>query len=415
MGENNKAVAAEKNWNCLAKDLGWLEKTVPSLPEPKGKVVSVSNTEELYAALHNLEPYMTIVLKNGTYRLTETIVLGKEGVTLRGETNDRSKVVLEGFGFYHPDAKAQVNAIIIEKATDITVANLTITEFNIHGISVQGWTDPTPHRAHIYNVGFINVGHQNIKVNPGIERPAPEGGIVEYCFFEQTKRIPIGRPDSKGGDYTGGFDAHKIKNWVVRDNVFVNIQGSKGGADAAIFIWNNSSENIVERNLIIGCDKGIAAGNPYIGHFDSYVAGSGKYHHKGGIIRNNFIYSYYNMVGIEAYAAPGVKIYNNTVVNEDVSCRRSIQYGHDTTGIEIINNLIGGNIQAASSSIGRKPLTENNIVGAPLNWFKDPSNGDLRLTESSEAEGKGMELAEAADDFYGNKRAVKGTVGAQEV
>jgi hypothetical protein len=334
--QNNTCNCQGVRWKSFAKNLGWLEKTIPPLPEPTGKVVYVSNVEELYLAVDNLEPYTTIMVKEGTYQLNQTVLLSKEGVTLRGESNDRGKVVFVGSGFYDEDPHKLVNGILIEKSPNITVANLTLTEFNIHGISVQGWGDPTPHGVHIYNVGFINVGHQNIKVNPGNDRPAPEGGIVEYCYFEQTKAIRLGRPDSKGGDYTGGFDAHKIKDWIIRDNVIINIHGAKGGADAGIFIWNNSSGNIVERNLIIGCDKGIAAGNPYVGHFDSYPEGVEKYHHKGGIIRNNFVYSYGDMVCIEAYAAPGVKIYNNTLVSENSSCSRTIQYGHYTTSLEIV-------------------------------------------------------------------------------
>ncbi len=415
MTEEIRILNTRGGWSSFAKDLSWFEKKVPPLPKPTGKVVYVTNTEELYKAVRNLEPYTTVVLKEGTYKLTDTIVLDKEGVTLRGESDDRRKVVLEGFGFYYPDDKAQINAIIIQCATDITVANLTITEFNVHGISVQGWSDPTPHRVHIYNVGFMNVGHQNIKVNPGVDRPAPEGGIVEYCYFEQTKRIYMGRRDSKGGDYTGGFDAHKIKDWIVRENVIINIQGSKGGADAGIFIWNHSSGNIIEKNLIIGCDKGIAVGNPFIGHFASYPEGSEKYHCKGGIIRNNFVYSYYNMPGIEAYAAPGVKIYNNTVVNEDTGCQRAIQYGHETTGIEIKNNLVGGYIRSSVKCTGEEPVVENNIVGASLDWFRNPFNGDLRLTEKAQASGKGVKLTEVTDDFYGNGRREPCTIGAQEV
>lgn len=404
-----------ENKVLLAPGIDWLDKTVPKLPEPEGKVVHVSNVDELYEAVDAIEPKTTIVIKEGIYHLNQAINLFKEGITLRGESDDRSKVVLMGPGFLNEGA-GPTQAINICGGPNITVANLTITEFNIHAISVQGWEDPTPHGLHVYNVAFINNGRQNLKTNGGpIERPAPENCVIEYCYFEQTKAIPLGRPDSKGGDYTGGIDCHKVKNWIIRDNVFVNIHGAKGGADAAIFIWNHSSGTIIERNLAIGCDRGIAAGNPgNATNFDKYPEDE-KYHHKEGVISNNFIFVPDIKVGIEAFRAPGLKIYNNTVVSE-TGVSRAIQYGKDVRGLEIVNNIVAGGILALQDASGQVKQS-GNITEVPLDWFENAPKGNLQLSEvGKRSVGTGESIDDVDDDFFGKARPSGNiTPGAQQL
>src|SRR5688572_9008127 len=53
-----------------------------------------------------------------------------------------------------------------------------------------------------------------------------------------------------------------LENWTFSDNVFRNIKGRNGGGRVAIFIWVRSRQIVVERNLIVNCDCGIAFGNP---------------------------------------------------------------------------------------------------------------------------------------------------------
>lgn len=404
----------------LAPGIEWLEKTVPELPEPQGKVVYVADVKQLFDAVNDAQPNTTIVLKEGTYELSDSINLAIEGIALRGESNDRSKVVLRGPGF-HNEGAPPTQAINVCGGPNITVANLTITEFNIHAISVQGWEEPTPHGLHIYNVAFINNGRQNIKANIGpVGRPTPENGIIEYCYFEQNKPIPLGRPDSKGGDYTGGIDCHKVKNWIIRDNVLINIHGAKGGADAAIFIWNHSSGTTIERNLIIGCDNGIAAGNPgNPTNFEKFSKDE-QYHHKGGIIRNNLIFAPNDRLGIEAFRAPVLKIYNNTVVSETASAR-AIRYGKDVRGLEIVNNIIVGGIQVLEDAEGEVKQSGNNM-DASLEWFVNAQEGDLRLTEAGKkalnaANGvEDVSVEDVSDDFFGNSRpSEKIDSGAQQL
>lgn len=281
-GRLNLGRSSNKGAALLAPGMDWLGKKVPPLPDPEGEVVNVSNYTELFGAVSGAKPGQTIVLAEGTYEVTVELGLVADGVTLRGASNDRSKVVLKGNGLKGNSFVEASSAIFVSNAKNVTIANLTIHGFSLHGITVQGQTEP--HGLRIYNVGFYDIGQRSIKVNAINTNPPVENGIVEYCYFEQIEEIDKGRNDGFNGDYVAGIDAHNTKGWIIRDNVFKSIRGANGGGRAAIFIWNCSQDAIVERNLIVDCDRGIAFGNPHI--HDGI-----PYHNKGGIIRNNMVHT----------------------------------------------------------------------------------------------------------------------------
>ena len=84
--------------------------------------------------------------------------------------------------------------------------------------------------------------------------------------------------------------------------VFRNIKGRNGGGRAAIFIWVRSRRVVVERNLIIDCDRGVAFGNP--GQSTANSAGERLAYVSDSIIRNNFIVGGADC-GIELWHADG--------------------------------------------------------------------------------------------------------------
>ncbi len=389
----------------LAPELDWLGKEVPPLPEPEGNVITVSTFEELYSAINSAQPGDTIVLNEGVYQLTSTLVIDKNNITIRGASNDRSKVVLVGDGFKGDNYLGPDQGFLIGHAENVTIANLTMRDFSVHGISVQGHQGP--HNLHVYNVAFIDIGQRSIKVNANDTAPPVENGIVEYCYFEQISEIEKGRDDGFDGDYVAGIDAHHTKNWIIRDNVFKNIRGANGNGRAAIFIWNRSEKAIAERNLIIGCDRSIAFGNPHIPE-------NVKYHMKDGIIRNNMIVSPKDKIGMEIVAAVGTKIYNNTVVNENSEYHYAIKYAHEYSNVDIRNNLVSGKISPCTGQTGAKAFLQNNITEVPWDWFVDPANGNLKVVKDKvgEIKGKGEKLEEVADDFFGKKRDKSWDVGA---
>ncbi len=133
-------------------------------------------------------------------------------------------------------------------------------------------------------------------------------------------------------------------------------------------MWNNSDNTLVERNLIINCDRGIGFG-----------LGTDR-GNSGGIIRNNMVYhgpnTGYSDVGISLESTPDAQVYNNTIFHEHNYS--AIEYRFDsTTNSSIINNLT--NRAIAIRDINPEYDTNevtNNITTAQTSWFTDVPTGD---------------------------------------
>jgi hypothetical protein len=220
---------------------------------------------------------------------------------------------------------------------------------------------------------------------------------VRHCLFINDDVTPNLEPFD--GDYVSGMDAMWLKDWVIADNVFVNIRGQHGGGRGAIFVWVNSENVIAERNLIVSCDRGICFGNP----------SGGPVHMTGGVVRNNFIVAGRGQA-IEICQARNTAVLNNTVFGSP-SSRSTVQFAQLAgTGNRFINNLVLGTL-----GIPPEVTNEDNVTGAQAGWFVDPSIGDLHLTgEAAHAVGKGRPLKEITDDFDGQKRAARPDIGADE-
>jgi hypothetical protein len=69
---------------------------VPPLPAPTGRVISVATVAQLQAAVAALSSGTTILIRPGTYRLTQQLRIryGVTNVALRGATNNRNDVVI---------------------------------------------------------------------------------------------------------------------------------------------------------------------------------------------------------------------------------------------------------------------------------------------------------------------------------
>ena len=77
-------VTAGKGWICVAGQ--------------KAEVIRVGDVEELHAATRRVKPGGTILLADGVYPVTRTVVIATDRVTLRGESGQRGNVVLDGGG-----------------------------------------------------------------------------------------------------------------------------------------------------------------------------------------------------------------------------------------------------------------------------------------------------------------------------
>ena len=378
-------------------------KQAPPLPVPTGTVVYVSQTWELESQVFTAAPGTTIMVRPGTYYTTKTLGINP-GVTLRGATGNRDDVVIAGPGMNNANYKR--NVFWITKS-DITIADLTIRDAYYHGIQIAA--EYQTDRIHLYNVKILDCGERFIKGSTN-NNPAysPDDVVIEYCWLEQIQDF-VSRPGNSvdPDNYIGGIDAMWCNRWIVRDNVVKNIRGLTGGGRGGIFLWNNCKDTIVERNLLIGCDRGIAIGNPS-------GPGVGTYHMTNGVVRNNFVVRGADS-GLELCYSNNLKVYNNTVYGGDASYFRAVHINSSvTTGLKLYSNIIRG--QVLYSSGGTADTTGSIIGTTPLaTWFVEPLVGDLRLTAAATPViAQGQVLPEVTDDYCGTARGSRPDKGAYE-
>ena len=370
----------------------------PTLPIT-GSVVQVSTETQLEAAVSSLQPGTTILIANGTYNLSRTLLVNNvSDVTIRGASGC-DDVVLVGRGMTNPNFGAVPDAIWTN-SSDTVIAHLTIRDVYRHPIILN----PGAQRPHIYNVRLKNGGEQLIKGNPTyLAQEGINGGIVEYSImeFETTSR----------DFYTNGVDVLTGSNWIIRDNLFRNIRAPEGQlAGPAVLMWGGSSNTIVERNLFLNTQRGIALGlEPRIPN-----------DHSGGIIRNNiFLRKPGEMgdTGIYVADSPNTKVLHNTVILSG-TYPFAIEYRFpDTTGVDIRFNLTDNRIVSRDGASGN---VADNGTSATSDLFVDLANNDLHLRSTAALV---IDTAPAhpdvADDFDGKLRPTSGgtprDLGADEL
>jgi hypothetical protein len=325
---------------------------LPSL----SSAVTVNTVAELVQAVEqaNSGGDKEILLENGIYSLNSAIVIQSDGMTVRSVSGNRSAVTVQGTGMV-----GSVSHIFLVQADNFTATDMTLGNVYYHAIQMQ----PSAQTPTMINLHVFDTYEQMIKVayDPGNPDVHSDNGLVENCLFEYTAGIG---PQY----YIGGVDAHHALNWIVRGNTFKNIRSpSQQLAEHAIHFWNNSQNTLVERNLIINCDRGIGFGLGYQGHV-------------GGIIRNNMIYHHssegFADVGIGLESAPDAQVYNNSIYQEH-TYPNAIEYRFTTTtGVIISNNLTNKTIAGRD---GASATCSNNITNAVTTWFANPPTGDLHL------------------------------------
>lgn len=273
----------------------------PPLPSPSGTVVTVSTESALQAAVNSITSGTTILVQPGTYNLTSTLWLNRnvENVAIRGSTNSCDDVLLIGRGMSNASYGNVPHGIWIGNARNVLVANLTIRDVYYHPIQL----DPNAgaQAPRIYNVRLVDAGEQFVKSSARTSGASGvNDGIVEYSIMEYTT--------TARSNYTNGVDVHQGASWIVRHNLFRNIRAPAGQlAGPAVLMWNGSRDSIIENNLFLNVQYGIALG----------LNGSKADDHVGGIVRNNFFHrngSQSGDVGITINNSANTKVLHNTVI-----------------------------------------------------------------------------------------------------
>jgi hypothetical protein len=351
--------------------------------------VTVRNAAELQNAVSRANSSggnMTILLRDGTYTLAATQYINVPNVTVAGLSGNRNAVIIQGDAM---SESAVVKSVFRVAGSNFTVRSVTMQTVGWHVIQIAGEQDAD--NPVFSNCVFRDAYQQLLKISYDSSKPniTSDNGLVENCLFEYAAGIG---PQY----YIGGIDAHGSKNWIIRGNTFKNIiSPSRGVAEHAIHIWDApSANNLVEKNLIINCDRGIGFG---LGNRGS----------SGGIIRNNMIYhaaghgSYADVaIGIET--CPNVQIYNNTIFMEH-SYPNAIEYRFNATANVIIaNNIANKKIQARDGASG---ALSKNVTNAVRSWFVNAGNGDLHLAFAvSGIVNAGQAISGLTDDFDGRSR-----------
>ena len=187
--------------------------------------------------------------------------------------------------------------------------------------------------------------------------------------------------------------------------MFVGIHGRTGEARGAVFLWQDSRDCVVERNMIIDCDTGICLGNSSRGRFPIHCTGC--------TVRNNFV-TRAPENGILADYTRDCKILHNTIHDPTSRLQRLIRLVHDNDGLVVANNLLSGppmRIETASKVLFRNNLIVKDLTGD----FVDAAGGNLhlkiRLPDAESVE----PLPEVPDDIDRQARGERTTAGADEL
>ncbi|MFQ5459417.1 MAG: hypothetical protein ACE5EL_01345, partial [Anaerolineae bacterium] len=223
------------------------------MPPSPGDVVRVSTAANIVAAVRGMVSGRTVVIEAGEYELPATLHLtgGLRDVGIRGATGNAGDVVLRGPGMGARGGPVP-HGVLIGDAQDVLVADLTIRDVPYHAVQIQG--EQGAQRVRLYDLHLVDAGEQFVKVSTaGPPGPYSDDGIVACSTMEYTDRAP--------SYYTNGVDVLAGRGWTVRDNVFRRIRAPAGQlAGPAVLMWRNSIDSVVEGNLFLECDRGIALG-----------------------------------------------------------------------------------------------------------------------------------------------------------
>jgi hypothetical protein len=357
---------------------------------PPRERLLVKDVASLYRAVDRANERggnVLVLLADGRYRLARTLELSAPGIALVGASGRREAVAIEGDAMRED---ARIGNLVRIAAPGARLEHLTLQTAGRHLVQVAG--ESQAHAPLLRDCVLRDAFEQLLKVSRDPARPAAfcDGGLVEGCLFEYSAGVA---PQW----YVGGIDAHGARRWVVRANVFRHV-ASPGGriAQHAIHFWATSADVVVERNVIVDCDRGIGFG-----------LGPGEHAARGGLVRNNVVHHRdtghrFADAGIVIEGSPDVSVLHNTVLQAHRH-RAAIEYRFPATrGGRIAGNLT--NRPIVSRDGGDAEVVGNFTRAAP-SMFRLCEPGDLRLAGPvPEVVDRGVWMPDVPDDIDGAAR-----------
>ncbi|WP_435011877.1 Ig-like domain-containing protein (plasmid) [Tundrisphaera lichenicola] len=392
-------------------------------PAPGPNTIWVNSDATLQNAVGNLQSGQTIVIQKGTYNLSNTLYIGKNravtDVTIRGETDNFSDVVLLGKGMDNASFGGVASGISVYNAQRVTIADLSIGQVYYHPIELKGEFGASA--VQIYHARLFDAGEQFIKGTLSASGVGVSNSSVQYTVMEYTAGTP--KTDHGGGiGYTNGVDIHGGQNWIIRANMFRNFHVPDSASTSnwwnpAILMWNHSANTIAEGNTFINCDRAIA-----FGLYDN--SGSD---HQGGVIRNNFIFMQPGLMSatrkadsdaqVIVWDSPGTRVENNSILTNGNTAKSIEVRFTGTTNIPIVGNLTDAPL---GSRNGATYAAANNYLTASADMFANPASGNLHLISNAKTQANVIDRIVASAnvpmDWDGEARPVggKADIGADE-
>lgn len=390
---------------------------LPDAP-PNAIVVTPGDAPELRSIIDAAPAGGTVLFESGTYAMDGAhLWITTEGLTLRGATGNRDDVVLDG-GY-------QSTQMITVRASNVTIADMTLRRPYTHAVHVSGVPDGETgdvDNVWLHNLHIQDPGQQAVKINASAGSYADDG-TMSCSHLEMTS---AGRSKVRDNCYTGGFDAHYAQSWTVRDNLIEGFWCETGLSEHGIHFWNQGRDQRIERNEIRNCARGIGLGLAEMGGERDYgedlcpnaVGYVGNY---GGLIENNTVwaadeglfdseYGFDSGIALTQSCASVVRW--NTVWSSQAPYS-SIEWRYANTSALIDGNLVSHDLRSRE---GGQASLAHNIADAPAAWFADAARGDLHLVEGADPIDAGGDLAPGSSwlDFDGDRRVVVADVGADE-
>ncbi|MBZ2167502.1 right-handed parallel beta-helix repeat-containing protein [Marinobacter sp. F4216] len=315
-------------------------------------VIHVSDSKGLKNAFRQVADnggHGAIILEDGQYRLETTVYINHPNVMLLSKSNDPEKVIIRGSGMQPGN---RVKNLLHIKSSGFVLEGITLQQAGNHlvQLAAEKNADVPTFRNCIIEDGY----EQLLKVSfdkKNHPRTLSDNGLVEYCVFRYTAGIG---PNY----YIGGIDAHGIRGWVIRHNVFQNIASPADRiAEHAVHIWNNTSNNTVESNVFIDNDRAIGFGMRMNNRHPNII-----YSNFGGKIVNNLIYhddrgNPFSDTGIILEDSPYTLIKDNWIYLEH-RYPRAIEYRFpETRQVRVTGNQT--NKRIASRNGGHGELARN--------------------------------------------------------
>jgi hypothetical protein len=223
--------------------------------------VTIGPTDNITSTVMQAASGTTILLKPGTYHVTATVQFTKDNVTLRSTTGNRDDVILDGNSGGTPlNAANFLPEIVAVAASNVTLSDLTIRYALYHGVHAYAPVDRGITGLRMRNLRVYDCAEQQIKVNSNGGTPLywVDNGILECSLVEFVDNSVM---ENQGTYfYTGGIDVHGGWNWIVRGNLFRNIQRNATLMEAAAHFWDKSRGTLIEDNRFENTYRAITLG-----------------------------------------------------------------------------------------------------------------------------------------------------------